>query len=251
MSMIVTATAIAENAILAAKNCLEKAKLPIEEVGLLINAGVYREDNMVEPAISAFIQKELGLNLDYVKNNNGKAAFSFDLLNGACGVLNAVQVAQASKLSHVLIVTGNKNPRYACIGAAMLLGRSQDETQGFGHVYTRASMGGYVGLKGYTRLYQPDSRTRVTLEEDPNYESQLTDFTASCIKDLRSAEITLVAPARCGHKLEIACVDTAYENQDSRVAGPIVGYQAAIGRPKPLLFVAGGAGLSAAWTLYS
>lgn len=242
MGVIIESTGLGKNAVAAAQNCLQKTQLPIEDIGLLINAGVYREDNIVEPAISAMIQKELGLNLDYLKDNTGKSTFSFDLMNGACGVLNAIQVAMAclenSSVKKALIVCDNNNPRYARLGAAMLLGLSEDPHKGFSQIHTRSSMDGFSGLRGYTKLYQQDSRHQVTFEEEANYESRLTDFIASCVKNIRTPDVT--------------CIDTSYENQDSHVAGPIVGYEAASDSQKqrPLLFVAGGAGLSVAWALY-
>lgn len=254
MGVIIESTGLGKNAVVAAQNCLEKIKLPVKNIDLLINAGIYREDNTVEPAISAFLQKELGLNLDYVKNNTGKAAFSFDLMNGACGVLNAIQVAQAclqsSSVQKVLIVCQNANPRYACLGAAMLLELSDNPQKGFDPVYTRASIDGFYGLKSYTTLYQPNSRTRIDIEEHDNYESRLISFMASCVQDLRTPEFTLIAPQKLGQKLEINCIDTSYQDQDSHVAGPIVGYEAASSSQAPFLFVTGGAGLSAAWALY-
>lgn len=238
MGIIIESTGLGKNAVLAAQNCLQKTTLPIEEIGLFINAGVYREDNIVEPAISALIQKELGLNLDYVKDNTGKSTFSFDLMNGACGVLNAIQVAQAclqsSSIKKALIVCGNNNPRYACLGAAMLLGISDNPNKGFSQVHTKASNDGFYGLKGYTKLYQQDSRHQVTFEEEDNYEPRLTAFMAACVENFKTPDMTLI---------------TSHNNH---VAGPIVGYEALSEsqKQKSLLFVAGGAGLSAAWASY-
>lgn len=256
MSVVIESTGLGQDAVAAAQNCFQKINSPIEDVGLLINAGVYREDNIVEPAISALIQKKLGLNLDYVKDNSGKSTFSFDLMNGACGVLNAIQVAQACLQSgstkKALIVCANHHPRYARLGAAMLLGLSEDPNRGFSPIDIRASVDGFYGLRAYTKLYEQDSRCQVTFEEEDNYESRLVAFMASCVKHLRTPDVTLVAPQKLGQKLEINCIDTSYENQDSHVAGPIVGYEAATHSQKqrPLLFVAGGAGLSAAWAFY-
>lgn len=256
MGVVIESTGLGRNAISATQNCLRKIGLPIEEIGLLINAGVYREDNIVEPAISALLQKELGLNLDYVKDNTGKSTFSFDLMNGACGVLNAVQVAQAclqsSSVKKALIICGNSHPRYASLGAALLLGVSDDPNKGFSQVYTRASIDGFYGIRGYTKLYQQHSRQKVIFEEETNYESRLMAFMASCVKSFRTPDVTFIAPQKLGQKLEINCIDTSHEGQDSHVSGPIVGYEMASESQKqrPLLFVAGGAGLSAAWALY-
>ena len=256
MSVVIESTGLGKNAVEAAQTCLEKIKQPIENIGLLINAGVYRKDNIVEPAISALFQKELGLNLDYIKDDTGKSTLSFDLMNGACGVINAIQVAQAclqtNSVKKALIICGNTNPRYAQIGAALLLGLSDDPKKGFSQIKTRASMDQYAGFRSYTQLYEPNSRTQVTFEEEDNYESKLLGFMASCVKNLRTPDITLIGPAQLGQKLEINYIDTRYQDQDSHVAGPIVGYEATTGSQKqrPLLFGKGGVGLSAAWALY-
>ena len=63
----------------AATECLRRAGVRPEQVDLLINAGVYRDSNMAEPAMAALIQKNVGVNLDYVEDPN--PCFSFDLMN--------------------------------------------------------------------------------------------------------------------------------------------------------------------------
>ncbi len=124
----------------AAQECLERAGVTPAQVDLLINVGVFRDSNMAEPAMSALIQKEVGMNLDFVRDPSPKAGFSFDLMNGACGALNAVQVAGAfletGSAEYVLVVSGDAHPStagtphpagaefpYATVGAAMLLER--------------------------------------------------------------------------------------------------------------------------------
>ena len=44
----------------AARACLTNAGKEPGDVDLLINAGVYREDNMGEPALAALIQEDIG-----------------------------------------------------------------------------------------------------------------------------------------------------------------------------------------------
>ena len=56
----------------AAKQAIEQAKVSIEDIGLFINCGLYRDDNICEPAIAALIQKELGLCLDFLKAQTTK-----------------------------------------------------------------------------------------------------------------------------------------------------------------------------------
>src|SRR5262245_32160042 len=101
------------HAVLAAKACLAAAKVGPEQIDMLINVGVYRDKNMVEPSMAALIQKEIGIGPDVVKYPNHKPAFSFDLMNGACGLLSAVQAASAviaAGVEHVLIVSSDAHP---------------------------------------------------------------------------------------------------------------------------------------------
>jgi 3-oxoacyl-[acyl-carrier-protein] synthase-3 len=75
----------------AARTCFRLAGCNPRDVDMLINVGVYREDNMGEPALAALIQEDIGANLGQPPTG-GTGTFSFDLLNGACGVITAIQV---------------------------------------------------------------------------------------------------------------------------------------------------------------
>jgi len=75
----------------ATRACLAQAgRMPVD-LDMLINAGVYREDSMGEPALAALIQEDIGANLGHPPIG-GRGTFSFDLINGTCGVLTAIQV---------------------------------------------------------------------------------------------------------------------------------------------------------------
>lgn len=254
MGAVIRSTSLGKNAVIASENCLTKSDLAKEDIGLLINTTVFRPDNLVEPSVAALIQKQFKLGLDYIQDGTGKSTFSFDLMNGACGVINAIQVATAflktNPTQSALIVCENSNEHYAQIGAAMLLTHSDTE-EGFCEFGTKASLDGHPGIKAYTRLYEPDSRTNIHFEQEADYKTRLAYFMASCVKHLRTPELTLIAPAALGQKLELECIDTNLDQTDSHVAGPIVGAEkASLFLQKPYLFVAGGAGLSCAWALY-
>ena len=47
----------------AARTCLAHAGKEPGDVDMLINAGIYREDSMGEPALAALIQEDIGANL--------------------------------------------------------------------------------------------------------------------------------------------------------------------------------------------
>ncbi len=169
----------------AAQSCLADAGLAPDAIGVLINTGVYRESNTFEPSLAALIQKEVGINLDYLASAAPAAGFSFDLMNGACGILNAVQIAQAllatGSTDRVLVTGADVHPGgraadddaypYADLGAAMLLERGTDPGIGFGRVSSRGADGraGSAGTRGYleTAGMSAGGRDRITVEREP------------------------------------------------------------------------------------
>jgi 3-oxoacyl-[acyl-carrier-protein] synthase-3 len=114
----------------AARACLRRAKVGADDVGLLVNAGVYRDGNIVEPAIASFIQRKLGANVNL---NGTPGTFSFDLANGACGPVTGLMLVdgflESGIMRYGLVVAGDAEPlpglnvgfEYAPSAAAILL----------------------------------------------------------------------------------------------------------------------------------
>ena len=50
-----------EHASLAGNRCIEQSGVSRLDIGLVINVGIYRDQNMFEPGMAALIQKELGV----------------------------------------------------------------------------------------------------------------------------------------------------------------------------------------------
>jgi 3-oxoacyl-[acyl-carrier-protein] synthase-3 len=133
-----TARRLADDAM---RRCLALAGREPGEVDLLINTGVYREDNMGEPALAALIQEDIGANLGQPPVG-GHGTFSFDLANGTCGVISAIGVESGLLSSGVIrlgaIVASDVYPRgtdgaaapIRPAGGAMLL-RWDDSATGF------------------------------------------------------------------------------------------------------------------------
>jgi 3-oxoacyl-[acyl-carrier-protein] synthase III len=123
----------------AARTCLAHAGREPGDVDMLINAGIYREDNMGEPALAALIQEDIGANLGQPPVG-GHGTFSFDLLNGTCGVISAIQIESGLLRSGVIrlgaIVTSDVDPKLRDPGpasfrpaaGAMLLGWDDTDT---------------------------------------------------------------------------------------------------------------------------
>jgi 3-oxoacyl-[acyl-carrier-protein] synthase III len=266
----------------AAIECLRRAGVRPEQVDLLINAGVYRDSNMAEPAMAALIQKNIGVNLDYVEDPN--PCFSFDLMNGACGVLNAVQVAgaflTAGGAEYALVVSGDTHPSgrpvadfpYASVGAAMLLRRTVDDEAGFGRIHTAGAhdpagpaVTGYmdVGNSG------TQGRERISVRRDADHGPRLVEFAVAEVRRHASAEgvdladVLLVANrptpafgADVAGRLGIApaaVVTVDSVDGDPHSSALTLGYHTAADRLSEypmVLFLAVGAGPSVACSFY-
>ncbi|TQM32948.1 hypothetical protein [Nocardia bhagyanarayanae] len=130
----------------AARTCVQRADVGLDEIGMLINTGVFRDSNLCEPAVAALIQKRIGLGLAYEAGQT--PTFSFDLMQGATGLLHAIVTADAflatGGVEYALLVAGDVHPSterhvsdfpYTSGGAALLLG-SSPAAGGFGRLHT-------------------------------------------------------------------------------------------------------------------
>ncbi|WP_405485901.1 hypothetical protein [Nocardia sp. NBC_00511] len=266
----------------AARRAMESAGVEPGRVGVMINAGIFRDSNTVEPAVSALIQKAAGIGLDYVKED--PRSFSFDLMNAGVGVLNAVQVAQAvlatGSAEHVLIVSGDTHPSltrsaandefpYATAGAALLLEQTE-EPEGFGQVHTRAASG-TSGLESYVDVDNMGDRGRglMTVEIEPDYQDRLLavalDAARAALAGAETANIALIAstpsaefPQRLAAELGLdadAVFTPDLSAGDPHTAALPLAYHAAaqadsLANYEHVLFVAAGAGPSAAAVVY-
>jgi 3-oxoacyl-[acyl-carrier-protein] synthase III len=101
----------------AARRCLKKASICDNQVGMLINTGMFTENYIGEPALAALIQKEILKKWNFKKNPEkiSQKTFSFDLHNGGGGVIQAIEVIdgfiQSDKIRYGLVVAGDIKPR--------------------------------------------------------------------------------------------------------------------------------------------
>lgn len=274
---------IVEHSGRAARHSLERAGVSPDQVGVLINTGLFRDSNTVEPAISTLIQKEAGIGLDY--RFGDPRSFSFDLMNGATGVLNAVQVAQSiletGGAGHVLVVSGDTHPSltrsaaddefpYATSGAALLL-ELTDSADGFGRVHTVAGSGSPL-VESYvdTAAMGTVGRTLMTVDREPGFESGLLEIATAAglgaladAGDIDPAATVLIAstptpkfPQLLADALGIGAVRTPdlSEGDPHTAALPLAYHRAledqSLSDHGTVLFVAAGAGPSAAAVTY-
>jgi 3-oxoacyl-[acyl-carrier-protein] synthase-3 len=124
-------------AVQTANDCLHAAGREADDVDLLINAGIYRDRNLGEPALAAMIQQDIGANPED-PHAHGHGTFSFDIANGSCGVLTALQIVDGFLKSHAidcaLVVTSDADPGHGMsehfpfspAGAALLCNWADD-----------------------------------------------------------------------------------------------------------------------------
>jgi 3-oxoacyl-[acyl-carrier-protein] synthase III len=256
-----TARGVAEAAL---RTCLARAGKHPCDVDMLINSGVYREDNMGEPALAALIQEDIGANLGQPPIG-GRGTFSFDLLNGTCGVISAIQLESGLLRSGVIragaIVTSDvapklKHPRSAPfqpVGGAMLL-RWDDTDEGFTDFGTE-TFPEYQDLfvsglqwqrrPGHRVLQRQAGRNQMVIDSKPGYYARMVDCadeaTLCFLRRLGMgiSDIDLFVPAPCSPdfvdtltlRLSVPGDRVAYVAEDlagAYTAGPIAALQAAV-----------------------
>jgi 3-oxoacyl-[acyl-carrier-protein] synthase-3 len=204
----------------AATTCLAYAGKEPGDIDMLINAGIYREDNMGEPALASLVQEDIGANLGQPPVG-GHGTFSFDLINGTCGVISAIQLEAGLLRSGVIrlgaIVTSDVDPNlkdpgsapFRPTGGAMLLGWD-DSIAGFTDFYTETFpeyadlfVSGLVWQKrrGPRLPRRAVGQTLMAIDSNPGYHARLVDCAEEAAhRFLRRlgmgiGEIDLIVPA--------------------------------------------------------
>ena len=178
----------------AARSCLAQARREPSDIDMLINTGVYREDNMGEPALAALIQEDIGANLGQPPAA-GHGTFSFDLMNGTCGVISAIQLEAGFLRSGVIrlgaIVTSDVDPdpgasrsvSFRPAGGAALLAWDDGVTEftDFGAEtfpeYEDLFVSGLVwqDRPGPRMPRRGTGQSRMVMDEKPGYQARLAD----------------------------------------------------------------------------
>jgi 3-oxoacyl-[acyl-carrier-protein] synthase-3 len=97
----------------AVRDALAVAAIKPGAVDLLVNAGLFHDRIMGEPALAALIQEDVGANPED-PHGDGHGTFSFDVANGSAGVLSALQIAdgflRAGTIRRAVIVAADVDP---------------------------------------------------------------------------------------------------------------------------------------------
>ena len=272
-------------AVRAGEQCIFISGNSNSDIDLLINIGVYRDNNMCEPAMSTLIQQQIGLNLtpDY---SNFHKTFSFDMMNGACGFLNACQLVHSlflnNTINKVLIVSSDvhsskelsKDFPYTHLGAAALLEKDDFEQKGFQKFSFHTTKDNYFGMEGYINVTEhgENARDHLTIDIDHEFYDRLHVYTANMVIQFIEKEnldikklkfITSQPEQRFGRG--VAKTIGMNENQvlniyddfgDPNTSALTTGFHAAINKGllhenDQVLFIGAGSGLSVALALYN
>jgi 3-oxoacyl-[acyl-carrier-protein] synthase-3 len=248
----------------AARSCLAQARKKPGEIDMLINAGVYREDNIGEPALAALIQEDIGANPGQPPAV-GHGTFSFDLMNGTCGVISAVQLEAGFLHSGVIrlgaIVTSDVSPEpkaprsvsFRPAGGAMLLAWD-DGIAGFTDFgaetfpeYEDLLVSGLVwhDRPGPHPPWGGPGQSQMLIDEKPGYQARLADCAEEATRrflrrigvGIGEIDLLIAAPSSPGFldalraSLGVPGDRVAYVAEDLEgvyTTGPIAALQAAV-----------------------
>lgn len=207
-------------AVAAAKTCLQRAGRDADEVDLLINAGIYRDRNLAEPALAALIQQDVGANPEN-PHRDGHGTFSFDVANGACGVLTALQIVdgflRSRTIDCALVVASDADPGrrhsesfpFDPAGAALLCDWS-DDGYGLGPVHwTNVPDDGEnfratVGLEDSRNVLRFDGSAAM----DEHFATAAAEVAGRCLREssveLSDVDIVVAAPAHAEYRAVLA-----------------------------------------------
>ena len=184
----------------AARSCFERAQRAVEELDLLINVGVFHDKILSEPAFASLIQEDIGANLGHWAG--GRGTFSFDVYNGACGLLTGIHLVDgllgSGTIELGMVVASDMDPEpgisagfsFPGAGGALLL-RADDSRRGFtafrfatfpefAHLFTSSvdwhddALGGLAG----------HGRNTLTVEIAESYLARALDCAESTVRAL-------------------------------------------------------------------
>ncbi len=262
-------------AVRAADACLAAAGCPPGDLDLVVNAGLYRDRNLAEPALAALIQADIGAHPED-PHPGGHGTFSFDVANGVCGVLTALQVIdgflRSGAIRRALVVASDADPGhgmtehfpFTAAGGALLC-RWADDGTGLGPFrWTNLPDGG----ESFRATLGPhNGRNLLTVSAPSTVDAQFAVAAGRAARDCLAAagasptdiDLVVAAPPRPGFttrlatELDLPAARIAVA-RDERIHTPAL--IAALRDAGPLapgstiLLVAAGAGVTGGAALY-
>ncbi|MGC2564595.1 MAG: 3-oxoacyl-[acyl-carrier-protein] synthase III C-terminal domain-containing protein, partial [Mycobacterium sp.] len=247
-----------------------------DDVDLLINTGIYRDKNLAEPALAALIQEDIGASPED-PHKDAHGTFSFDIANGTCGILTALQIVDGFLRSHTincaLVVTSDADPGHGMsehfpfspVGAALLCDWSEDEF-GLGRVHwlnipdDGENFRATVGLEDARNVLRFSGSAAM----DEQFAAAGAQVAHNCLREaslgLSDVDMIVAAPARQGYRAALAAqlavpVEriTVADDESMHTASLVSALSVAAEELSPgarILIVAAGAGVTAGAALY-
>ena len=266
----------------AARTCLERAGRSPEDVQLLINAGVYLDRNISEPAIAALIQEDIGANPES-QPGFGQGTLSFDVRNGACGLLTGIYLVNELLASGTvqcgMVVGGDVDPEPgvsenfgfpAAAGAVLLSG--DDSRRGFTAFRFRTFPEFAAEFQSYVAWHEVpgngEGRNMLTVEIDDRYAEHALACAESTVREMIAedgfdvAEVDLLiatasAPdfaAALAHRLGITAAPVVSPSgglAGAHTAAPAIALESVqLTASRTALLVSAGAGITVVAALY-
>jgi 3-oxoacyl-[acyl-carrier-protein] synthase-3 len=271
----------------AALACLRRAHHRADELDLLINAGIYKDRNTAEPALASIIQEDIGANVGVARMGH-HGTFSFDVMNGACGVITAAQLVDSfvghggARLGMIVAADADPSPRtsrqfpFSPAGGAVLLAHVEGDA-GFQRFEIR-TFPEHAQLFEARLRWDPHAgllhrgRNVVEVSEAPAFGSccieRATEVASSVLATVGLAaddiDLVLASPYPRGFGTQVArrlgiptdrVPQVPPELGGAHTAGPIAALEAAIrarrfARARHSLFVTAGAGITIGVALY-
>lgn len=184
----------------AARACIERAHRTPDDVQLLINVGVYLDRNMSEPAIAALIQEDIEANLE-PSPGGGQGTFSFDVRDGACGLLTAIELIDGLLASGAIevgmAVATDADPEpgltegfgFPALGGALML--STDEARRGFTRFRSATFTAYADLFSSAidwRVVNGGGRNVLTVEIADDYPARVLECAEVTTRELAEAD---------------------------------------------------------------
>jgi 3-oxoacyl-[acyl-carrier-protein] synthase III len=190
-----------ELADIAAESCLERAGRSADDLDLLINAGLFHDKIISEPAFASLIQEDIGANRSRPAGA-GHGTFSFDVYNGGCGLLTGISLVDgmlASGTAEVgMVVASDMDPEpgvsdgftFPGVGGAILL--STDDSRAGFTAFRFATFPEYAELFHSNVDWQDDprggtaglGRNVLTVEMAEPYTAQALECAEATVREL-------------------------------------------------------------------
>jgi 3-oxoacyl-[acyl-carrier-protein] synthase-3 len=271
----------------AATSCLREAGHNANEIDLLINAGIYKDRNAAEPALASIIQEDIGANAKGPPHLGRHGTFSFDLINGGCGVTTAAQLVDGfvgpgrAQLAMIVAADADPSPRtsrgfpFQGAGGAILFSHVDGDT-GF-KAFATQTFPDDAALFDATLRWKPTAglavgrnvlEIRAARELTERCVERATGVVDAVLEhaSLSSADVDLLIASQYPVHFDLALAAELHipasrvplvprELARAHTAGPIAALAAAIrsgawARARHTLFVTAGAGLTIGVALY-